>query len=106
MILGPVAELLPEKRLLVVSEGALQYDSFAALPVPVTARFEPLAAKAGVPMMFEHEIVNLPSASVIAELRRAEVARKPASKEVAVQAHRVCNSAGQRNTRAIRPQLN
>ena len=102
MILGPVAELLPEKRLLVVSEGALQYVSFAALPVPATARSEHLAAKTGVPMMFEHEIVNLPSASVVAELRRAEMGRKPALKEVAVLADPVFDSADERITRAIR----
>lgn len=100
MILGPVVELLPEKRLLVVSEGALQYVSFAALPVP--ARSGQLAAKTGVPMMFEHEIVNLPSASVVAELRRAEIGRKPASKEVAVLADPVFDLADERITRAIR----
>src|SRR5258708_22064439 len=102
MILGPVAELLPEKRLLVVSEGALQYVSFAALPVPATGRSEHLAGKAGVPMMSEQEIVNLPSAAVIAELRRAEMGRKPASKEVAVLADPVFDSADERITRATR----
>jgi CHAT domain-containing protein/tetratricopeptide (TPR) repeat protein len=100
MILGPVAEMLPGKRLLIVSEGALQYVSFAALPAPA-ARAEHLA-KAGVPLVVEHEIVNLPSASVMAELRRAEMGRKPASKEVAVLADPVFDSTDERITRATR----
>lgn len=102
MILGPVAEMLPGKRLLVVSEGALQYVSFAALPAPAAARAERLAARVGVPLVFEHEIVNLPSASVMAELRRAEMGRKPASKEVAVLADPVFDSTDERITRATR----
>jgi CHAT domain-containing protein len=36
MLLGPVAAQLGKKRLLVVSDGALQYVPFAALPVPAT----------------------------------------------------------------------
>ena len=34
MLLGPVASQLGNKRLLIVSEGVLQYVPFAALPVP------------------------------------------------------------------------
>ena len=34
MLLGPVAAELGKKRLLVVSDGALQYVPFAALPTP------------------------------------------------------------------------
>ncbi len=36
MLLGPVADQLEKKRLLIVAEGALQYTPFAALPAPVT----------------------------------------------------------------------
>ena len=38
MVLGPVADQLTRKRLLIVSDGALQYVPFAALPVPETGR--------------------------------------------------------------------
>src|SRR5262249_26781792 len=38
MVLGPVAERLSRKRLLIVSDGALQYVPFAALPMPETGR--------------------------------------------------------------------
>ena len=69
MLLGPVAKQIAGKRLLVVTEGMLQYVPFQALPVPGSSA-------APVPMLVEHEIVNLPSASVLAALRR-EAARRP-----------------------------
>jgi CHAT domain-containing protein len=60
LLLAPVAGTLGESRLAIVAPGALQYLPFAALPDPST--HEPLIA--------EHEIVSLPSASVLDELRR------------------------------------
>ena len=56
-VLGPVAGALGKDRLLIVADGALQRVPFAALPVP-----SPLG---GIerPLLFDHEIVNLPSAS-------------------------------------------
>jgi CHAT domain-containing protein len=77
MLLGPVAKRMAGKRILVVADGALQYLPFAALPVP-GGRGEP------VPMVVEHEIVSLPSASVLAVLRRETKGRKPPGKAVAV----------------------
>ncbi|HEV2990990.1 MAG TPA: CHAT domain-containing tetratricopeptide repeat protein, partial [Candidatus Angelobacter sp.] len=74
MILGPVVGYLQAKRLLIVSDGALQYVPFSALPSPVT----------GGPLVVEHEIVNLPSASVLAVLRREMVGRTEPPKAVAV----------------------
>jgi CHAT domain-containing protein len=65
------------KRLLVVADGALQYLPFGALPVPGRAG-DPM------PMAVEHEIVNLPSASVLAVLRRETEGRKLPAKVVAV----------------------
>jgi CHAT domain-containing protein len=77
VLLGPVARKMAGKRLLVVADGALQYLPFAALPVP---------GRAGdpVPMIVEHEVVSLPSASVVAVLRRETKGRKPPAKAVAV----------------------
>ena len=64
--LGPLAGRLGRKRLLIVGDGALHYVPFAALPVPrTTAR-----AEARRPLLADHEIVHLPSASVLALLRR------------------------------------
>ena len=62
MVLGPVTELLGTKRLVIVADGALQYIPFAALP-------EPGKSFSSMPIIVRHEIVNLPSASVIAEIR-------------------------------------
>ena len=77
MVLGPVAALLQDKRLLIVSDGALQYIPFSALP-------EPNSRTPGVPLIVKHEIVNLPSASVLAELRRQRIGRPKPTGMVAV----------------------
>jgi len=90
MLLGPVAAQLGTKRLLIVSEGALQYIPFGALPVPTTeAKSKP---ERRPPLIVEHEIVSLPSASVLAVLRRELAAREPAPKMVAVLANPVFSS--------------
>jgi CHAT domain-containing protein/tetratricopeptide (TPR) repeat protein len=79
MVLGPVAGQLGKRRLLVAAEGALQYIPFAALPAPNRQ-----ARDVSVPLVVDHEIINLPSASALAALRRETVARRPAPKTVAL----------------------
>jgi len=79
IVLGPVADELKNRRLLIVSDGALEYVPFAALPIPGPS---PASSK---PLIAAHEIVNLPSASVLAELQKMRKARgSSATKEVAV----------------------
>lgn len=66
VILGPAegAGLLQdETKILVVSDGALQYIPFSALPRPSSPLAQPVL------MVERHEIVHLPSASVLASLR-------------------------------------
>jgi CHAT domain-containing protein/Tfp pilus assembly protein PilF len=75
ILLAPVAGELKQKRLVVVGEGVLQYVPFAALPAP---------GEGALPLVAQHEIVNLPSASVLAVLRNDVANRKPASRTVAV----------------------
>jgi len=72
MILGPVAGQLEGKRLLIVSDGALQFVPFASLPLPTNADRSPKSKDETpfAPLVLNHEVVNLPSASVLAELRR------------------------------------
>src|SRR5262249_35778292 len=82
MLLRLVAELLGEKRLLVVADGALQYLPFGALPAPVPKAAgqasHPPTGK--VPLIVQHEIVSLPSATTLAVLRREQSGRKGAAK--------------------------
>ena len=66
--------------MLIVSDGALEYIPFAVLPAPESAA----GLSPAIPLVIDHEIVNLPSASVLAVLRREAMSRKPAPKAVAV----------------------
>lgn len=77
ILLGPVADRLGDRRLVLVADGALHYLPFAALPVP-------LAGAPGEVLLERHEIVTLPSASVLANQRSDLAARLPAAKAVAV----------------------
>jgi len=114
MLLAPVAAQLGKKRLLIVATGALQYLPFAALPQPETGRksdreiegkrdgaIQPAKTNRAIspslrrsvpsslphpvtPLIAEHEIINLPSASMLAVLRSEMTERRPATKTVAV----------------------
>jgi CHAT domain-containing protein len=111
IVLGPTLKLLENKRLLIVSDGALQYIPFAALPVPASSKqFSVFSKKSPVsgkqtpldtvhrsldtehwslntaywPLIADHEIVSLPSASVLAMLRHELANRELAGKTVAV----------------------
>ena len=95
ILLGPVVGMLAGRRLLVVADGALQYIPFAALPVPRRSG-EP------VPMVAEHEIVSVPSASVLALLRREAAGRAIPSGSVAVLADPVFEDDDPRERAALR----
>lgn len=88
MLLAPVATQLGNKRLLIVADGALQYVPFEALPVPSSHQGSTGEADSSfgavTPMVLEHEIVNLPSASALIALRRDKVSPQPARRLVAV----------------------
>lgn len=86
--LTPVAPQLKDKRLVIVSDGALQYIPFAALPEPT----DPAAQAQPTPLIVNHEIVSLPSASTLAVLRREVRGRRAALKTVAVLADPVFQS--------------
>ncbi|HEX7999269.1 MAG TPA: tetratricopeptide repeat protein [Pyrinomonadaceae bacterium] len=97
MVLAPVAVELGTKRLLIVSDGALQYIPFTALPGPAASS----KTVTNVPLVVSHEIVNLPSASTISVLRKEVQGRKPAGKVVAVLADPVFDSADERARQSI-----
>jgi CHAT domain-containing protein/Tfp pilus assembly protein PilF len=78
-VLGPIAHILENKRLLIVADGALQYVPFAALPEPGTTKGQ----EKKNPLLVNHEIAYLPSVSALLALRREKVNRVP-SKSIAV----------------------
>ena len=102
MLLGGIAVQLNgewrNKRLAIVASGALQYLPFAALPVPPA---DPTAAAAPrlvprVPLSATHEIVTIPSASVVAVLRRETAGRPAARPTVAIVADPVFDAGDPR----------
>ncbi|NEN90252.1 MAG: CHAT domain-containing protein [Okeania sp. SIO3H1] len=79
ILLSAVANKLENKRLLIVGDGILQTIPFAALPLP-----QNLNQTNYQPLIVNHEIVTLPSASSIDILREQVKGRTPAPKKVAV----------------------
>jgi CHAT domain-containing protein/tetratricopeptide (TPR) repeat protein len=98
IVLAPAAAELGTKRLVVVADGALQYVPFSALSVvggqrsvaqPVRLNNGPRTSNKGSlinyrPLILDHEMVSLPSASALAVQRRTLANRKPAPRGVAV----------------------
>lgn len=97
VLLDPIAGLLGTERLLIVADGALQSMPFAALP------------RGGRLLLEDHDIVHLPSVSVLAALRRELTGRPRPSKLLAVLADPVFSSnpapapAGQLGERSLAP---
>jgi CHAT domain-containing protein/tetratricopeptide (TPR) repeat protein len=110
MVLAPVAGELGNKRLVIVADGALQYIPFAMLPEPVAEKGRrgeqesgrkgegekgradqvhpftpsPLLPVTPTPLIVNHEVVSLPSASVLALQRDELKGRQAAPKLLAV----------------------
>ncbi len=82
-LLGPVADDLEQKRLLIAADGALHTLPFAALIAPGTSER----------LVKRHEIVYLPSASILLTLRDELAGRQPAPRPIAIFADPVFTSA-------------
>jgi CHAT domain-containing protein len=86
LVLGPIASSLRGEwrhhRLAIIATGPLEYIPFGALPVPGAAA----AAATGQPpwLVEQHEIVRLPSASVLSLLRGTTHANRDATTTLAV----------------------
>ena len=97
MVLAPVEAQLAEKRLLIVADGTLQYIPFGILPRTQSSNSAPPGAKKNYqPLIYDHEIVVLPSASTLTVLRQEAKERKPAERTVAVIADPVFESSDER----------
>jgi CHAT domain-containing protein/Tfp pilus assembly protein PilF len=85
-LLSPIGRGLAGQRLWIVADGALAYLPFAALPVPGSE----------TPLVKEHEIVSLPSASVLSVLREQASRRASPDRTVAVFADPVFRASDER----------
>jgi CHAT domain-containing protein/Tfp pilus assembly protein PilF len=101
MILKEVSAQLGHKRLLIVADGALQYIPFAALPDPTNTTDR--RAGADSPLLINHEIVNLPSASTLAVLRQYLFGRRIAAKAIAILADPVFDKTDMRVKTTMKP---
>ena len=82
VLLGPIADRLGNKRLLIVPDGKLQTIPFQALTLPDVTGLT-------VALVERHEIAYEPSASALATVRQANALRKSGSGSVAVFANPV-----------------
>jgi hypothetical protein len=106
MILGPAVSEIGGKRLAIVPDGELQDVAFGALPSPATSGADkvnggPHQGDDRPPLIVEHEIVSLPSASALAVLRKETAGLRPAARSVAVLADPVFDKDDER----IRPAI-
>lgn len=77
LILEPIGDRLDKKRLVIVGDGVLHYIPFTSLPLASEATKDNL-------LIDTHQIVNLPSSSVLERLRQDRQQRQPAPKEIVV----------------------
>lgn len=103
MILKPVAAPHGKKRLLIVADGALQYIPFAALPVPASNAIgdKKPSGEYFQPLILSYEIVNLPSASMLAVLRKKSNRQNRTMDSVAVIADPVFSKSDSRVVQSI-----
>jgi CHAT domain-containing protein len=93
MLLEPVVHELGNNRLIIVSEGALQFVPFEALPTPSIAKGD--VGEPNSLLISRHEIVSLPSMSVLTEIRA--IKRQPSlSGRIAVFADPVSSASDDR----------
>jgi len=97
MLLGGIADRLDDgwrtKRLAIVPSGSLDYLPFAALPAPNRAA---AARRTQVRLGEGHEIVTLPSASVLLAIRAETAGRAPARAALATFADPVFDASDPR----------
>lgn len=91
IILQPVAAQLGQKRLLIVGDGVLNYLPFAALSLPGKS-----GENRNPPLIVDHEIVLLPSASTLGILRQNYNDRQPPNRTLAILADPVFSANDER----------
>jgi CHAT domain-containing protein/Flp pilus assembly protein TadD len=91
LILQPATAQLGNKRLLIVPDGILHYTPFSALSISQTAENQ-----ANIPLIAQHEIITLPSASTLGIIRQNFGDRKPPSQTLAILADPVFSPTDER----------
>ena len=97
MLFGPIVDQLGTQRLVIVADGFLQYLPFSVLPNPSPNNVPSKSATLGEygkvlnPLLLDHEIIHLPSASSLVALRQNAPNRPQAEKELAFFANPVFN---------------
>src|SRR5262245_29055842 len=110
-LLAPVKPLLQKRKIWIVSDGGLQRIPFAALPdqckTSVSTSTSPGRGGARrssiTPLIVEHELATLPSASTVAWLRKAIATRQPATGGIAIIADPVFSASDER-VKGVMPQ--
>jgi CHAT domain-containing protein len=103
-LLSPVKLFLHKRKIRIVSDGALQRIPFAALPDPrkpsAATRTRPgrgaTRRSSITPLIVEHELATLPSASTVAWLRKTLATRQQPHGEIAVIADPVFSANDER----------
>lgn len=90
LLITPAAAQIKAKRLVIVAPGVLQLTAFGALPVPKPS------SKGYSPLILNHELVTLPSASTIAMLRRVSQHRELPKKHIAILADPIFSRSDER----------
>lgn len=112
-LLAPASKLIKGKRLLIVPDGALHYIPFAALPELETAELGPRTEKkqghsltpTPQPLIVGHEILTMPSASLLVVLRKLRLQRPPAPLLLAILADPVFSQRDARLLLTAGPEL-
>jgi CHAT domain-containing protein/tetratricopeptide (TPR) repeat protein len=107
MLLAPVAAQIGKKRLVIVADEALQYIPFSSLPMPKPIGSTNLSVSEKtsqiIPLIVEHEIVCLPSASTLEVLRQEHSKREPGSNMIAIFADPIFTQDDPRATHLVNP---
>lgn len=96
VLLAPVADKIANKRAAIVADGILQFIPFASLGIQNSK------LKTQNPLVENNEIVVLPSANVLAEIRRSRAREKAPEKMLAIFADAVFDSGDARLSSAAK----
>jgi CHAT domain-containing protein/tetratricopeptide (TPR) repeat protein len=80
VLFGPIATLIEGKRLIIIPDASLAYLPFGVLPSP---SFD-AKSNTSIPLVVEHEIVKVPSASVMVALRLRQNQKRSTAEQIAV----------------------